>query len=378
MDLEDELRHVLQDPARGPSAGFGDRVLAALPARRRPLVWPLRVLAAPVGAAAVVVAVVLAIGVIGPATGPHPSPAPLTGSPGASATTAMTGDAYADGIPRQIDGQPVLRGEAISSHVALSPDATAFLVGGYVYALYADCYVEKNAPTSPLLAQCDDGFHLADASPGRQGGIGSGLVIGTGPRLVIGAALQDLPSSAPGVLRVHIHDPQAADCAPSIRQRCETAIVVEAVVWVGASTLSLDADGIPRQIDGEAVLREANIAVKVAAADDDGSFLVGGWATGPVPWLCPESTPSPSGPLLLCELGTGIELMDGPGSADGVLVMSVDQGLLPAPGAVVLLVHVNDSLAASCPEAGRTLCEQTLVLDAVVWTQPSAPATPFP
>ena len=371
MDLEDQLRHALQDPTRGPSPDFGDRVLAALPARQRPLLWPLRALAAPLGAAAMVVAVVLAVGVIGPATGPNRSVAPPTASPGATATSAATSGTYPDGIPRQIDGRPVLRGEAILSQVAQSQDATPFLVGGYVYAFYADCYVEPGAPGSPLLAACDDGFHLGDTPPGTGGGFG--------PRLVVDAALQDLTFSGPGVLRVHVHDRRAADCAQAIRQRCEQAIVVEAVVWAGTATLPVDADGIPQEIDGEAVLRGADIAVKVAATVDDAPFLVGGWATGPMAWRCPAATPGrPVHALLPCGPGTGIQLMAGPDRADGLLVMSIDRGLLPAPGAVVLRVHVHDALAASCPETNRTLCEQTLVLDRVVWTQPSAPPTPLP
>ena len=371
MDLEDQLRHALQGPTRGPSPDFGDRVLAALPARQRPLLWPLRALAAPLGAAAMVVAVVLAVGVIGPVTGPNRSAAPPTASPGATATSAATSGTYPDGIPRQIDRRPVLRGESILRHVAQSQDATPFLVGGYVYAFYADCYVEPSAPGSPLLAPCNDGFHLGDAPPGTGGGFG--------PRLVVDAALQDLTFSGPGVLRVHVHDRRAADCAQAIRQRCEQAIVVEAVVWAGTATLPVDADGIPQEIDGEAVLRGAYIAVKVAATVDDAPFLVGGWATGPMAWRCPAATPGrPVHALLPCGPGTGIQLMAGPDRADGLLVMSIDRGLLPAPGAVVLRVHVHDALAASCPETNRTLCEQTLVLEAVVWTQPSAPPTPLP
>ncbi len=373
MDLEDQLRHALQDPTRGPSPDFGDRVLAALPARQRPLLWPLRALAAPLGAAAMVVAVVLAVGVIGPATGPNHSAAPLTASPGATATSAATSGTYHDGIPRQIDGQPVLRGEAILSHVAQSKDATPFLVGGYVYAFYADCYVEPGAPGSPLLAPCDDGFHLGDAPPGTGGGFGLRLVV---------ESFRGVPVSAPGVFRVHVNDPRAADCGPAIRPRCEEAIVVEAVVWAGSVTLPFDADGIPREIDGEAVLRGVDIDAKVAATSDDAPFLIGGWATGPIAYKCVAPTPErPLHPLLPCGPGTGIHLMAGPDRADGmlgILVMSLDQSALPAPGAVVLRVHIHDALAASCPETNRTLCEQTLVLDGVAWTQPSAPATPLP
>lgn len=223
MDLEDRIRRALQDPARGPSPDFAARVLAALPAHRRSPWWPLFRLAAPLGATALA-AVVLAVGVIGPAVGPSSTMAPLSGSPEPSATVVATGDSSPDGIPRQIGGQPVLRGAAILTHVAESEDDTAFLVGGYVFAFYADCDVEPAAPGSPLLAPCDDGFHLADATPGGSGG--------PGPRLVIGGAIQLLPGSGRGVvLRVHVHDSRATDCAPEIRQRCDEAIVVESVVW---------------------------------------------------------------------------------------------------------------------------------------------------
>jgi hypothetical protein len=226
MDLEDRIRHALQDPTRGPSADFGARVLAALPARRRWLPWPPLRAAAALGAA-VAAAVVLAVGVIGPAMGPGSTAAPVTGSPGASATVLAPSESYPDGIPRRIGGQPILRGTAILGHVAESEDDTTFLVGGYVNAFYADCYVEAGAPGSPLLAPCDDGFHLADAPPGANGG--------AGPRLVIGGTLQLLPGSGSGVvLRVHVHDPRATECAPEIRLRCEEAIVVEAVVWPAA------------------------------------------------------------------------------------------------------------------------------------------------
>jgi hypothetical protein len=139
----------------------------------------------------------------------------------------------------------------------------------------------------------------------------------------------------------------------------------------------MDRDGIPTEVAGEAVLRGVDIAARVAATQDDATFLIGGWATGPIHWRCPPSTPERHA-LLPCGPGMGIHLMAGPDRADGLLVMSIDRGTLPAPGAVVLRVHVHDPLAASCRETNRSLCEQTLVLDEVVWTQPSAPAIPLP
>ncbi len=224
MDLEDEIRSALQDPARGPSPDFRDRVLAALPARQRSPLWPLRALAMPL-AGAVVVAMVLTVAVISPATAPNRSASPLTPSPGASATFAGAGGTYPDGMPRQIGGQPVLRGDTIRGHVAKAREDTPFLIGGYIAVAYADCAIDRTAPGSPLVVSCDDGVHMSDAPPGMGGGIGFRLVVDS---------LQGLPGSAPGVFRVHVHDRRAADCAPEIRQRCEEAIVVEAVVWSGA------------------------------------------------------------------------------------------------------------------------------------------------
>ena len=138
-------------------------------------------------------------------------------------------------------------------------------------------------------------------------------------------------------------------------------------------------DGIPREIDGEVVLRGSDIAATVAASVDDTPFLIGGWATGPIRWRCvPSSSDGPRPALLPCGAGTAIHLMDGPDRTDGILVMSLDQGVRPVPGATVLRVHLHDSLAATCPETNRTACERAIVLDEVMWTQSSVLVTPTP
>jgi hypothetical protein len=35
---------------------------------------------------------------------------------------------------------------------------------------------------------------------------------------------------------------------------------------------------------------------------------------------------------------------------------------------VIVRAHVNDPLAADCPSAVRTACEQSLVVESVVWS----------
>jgi hypothetical protein len=141
---------------------------------------------------------------------------------------------WSDGIPRVVAGEPVLRGQAIATHIAAAMADTSFLVGGYVVFVAVDCYVPPNLPSSPLTAPCDDGWTLRDML---------GFLIGSpsttsGPpptsyRLVLGSSVPGWaePISSPVVLRVHAHDQRAAACAAAITDKCEQAIVVESVVW---------------------------------------------------------------------------------------------------------------------------------------------------
>ena len=141
---------------------------------------------------------------------------------------------WSDGIPRVVAGEPVLRGQAIATHIAAATADTSFLVGGYVVFIEADCYVPPNLPSSPLTAPCDDGWTLRDmlgfhiGSPSTTSGPPP-----TSYRLVLGSSVPGWaePISSPIVLRVHAHDQRAASCAASITDKCERAIVVESVVW---------------------------------------------------------------------------------------------------------------------------------------------------
>lgn len=150
------------------------------------------------------------------------SPRP-TVSPSASAAAP-----WSDGIPRVVAGEPVLRGEAIATHVAAATADASFLVGGYVVFVAVDCYVPPNLPSSPLTAPCDDGWTLRDML-----GFSTSGPPPTSYRLVLGSSVPGWaePISSPIVLRVHAHDQRAADCAAAITDKCEQAIVVESVVW---------------------------------------------------------------------------------------------------------------------------------------------------
>lgn len=368
MTLEERIRRALQDPARRPSPDFGDRVMSALPAERRDRSGSPRALLARLGTAATIAAVLL-IGVVGPAVAPNGrsprSSASMSPAPGVTAPRVAARAIYPDGMPREIDGQPVLRGVAIGEHAAASRNDAPFLVGGYGSMTFADCYVDPEAPGSPLLTVCDDGFHLRDSRT-RTGG-------GNGPRLVVDGVVGIMFGDAPAVYRVHVHDPRARACGSEIRPRCDAAIVVDAVVWVGPGTF-FGVDGIPTRIGAETVLRGGDeIAARVGASPDDTTFLIGGWATGQIMYRCPAATdrPLPRTYESLRACGApAFHVMEGPDRDTGVVVVALGAPAVPAPGPVVLRVHVHDPLAVACPDPIRPACETTVVLDEVVWTQP--------
>lgn len=113
----------------------------------------------------------------------------------------------------------MLRGRDIYARVVLATDSTPFLIGGWVKFAQADCFIDPERPTSPLLAPCDDGFRLVDGD--------------TITRLVVGRRVPGVRFrvNEPTVLRVHVHDTRARKCPPEIRLECEQAVVVEAGVW---------------------------------------------------------------------------------------------------------------------------------------------------
>lgn len=116
----------------------------------------------------------------------------------------------------------MLRGRDIYARVVLATDSTPFLIGGWVEFAQADCFIDPERPTSPLLAPCDDGFRLVD---------GDTII-----RLVVGRHVPGFRGQhEPVVLRVHVHDERARKCALEIRLECEQAVVVEAGVWRGDS-----------------------------------------------------------------------------------------------------------------------------------------------
>ena len=271
-------------------------------------------------------------------------------SPGPSVSPATVG---ADGIPAQIDGQRVYR---VSEQAEWQTLSGSFLLGGYAVSL------PKNCPISAVPTRASEA-DLVDCGPVEllpypitiSPGLGSGVLT----LASLGSSLLGGWEGGPAiVVRVHTHDPEAANCGSDSRAACEAAVVVEGVVW----------PVVPSQIAAEHVYRAADQA---SFAGLKGSFLLGGLVAYPA---VVHSCPSEAGP---------------PGDGQGLLPYcywpSIDglalspKGSFDEPGneIVVARVHVNDPLAAECQPSLRAECDGAIVVESVVWrSNPYATPTP--
>lgn len=369
--LEERIRATFDSEADGghlPPA-FAARVTAVLPARKETAPFRAKLPFAAAGAAAVLVVAILA-SQMAPAPGPSTSPstsARATPS-GPPATTSSETSTYSDGLPRSIDGQPVYRGPEAATHAAAMTDATPFLVGGRYNALVSACapVVGSPRPTSPLAPACE--ASLLDWIPI----IPDGLLVGA----------RDGVSDF--VVRAHVLDPRAAACAPVLRPKCEKAIVVEQVLWVGPVAQGdhradvVDAlagrfeDGLPRSIGGQPVHRGSEAIAFASTVGDTSTFLVGGWFTQRFGRIsCPAALPGHQDwqddcgrPGFSDTAGTFDAEMDA-----AVTFRFGGQDLVSGPA--VVSVHVHNPRAAECmPNA--TVCDRMMVVDTAVWSGDTA------
>jgi len=145
-------------------------------------------------------------------------PAPAISSPPdpePSEPAAATGS-WPGGIPRSIDGQPVLVGLEAQQRIAAAGDDTSFLVGG---------------PWFDGPSICSGGLTFdPDPNPLAVGGCPRYRVEGL-PRLLFPSTLTISEGLGPIVLRVHTRDPRASTCRNV--ESCRQVDVVDAVAWAG-------------------------------------------------------------------------------------------------------------------------------------------------
>jgi hypothetical protein len=328
---------------------------ALLQSRRDPAqstpVW--RRIAVPMTA----VIVLVAVGLVGVGLALRPSAGPA----GPSNLAVVRGS---DGIPTSIDGQRVYRIGDESEWKNLSG---SFLLAGYATAFTPSC--PAPAPTvtpqpsaeANLLGWCS-AIVLATRPIADFNGVVIGSLIKVAPRgseALTGFLTQPQWLNGPAiVMRVHKHDPEAAQCGADQQAACEAAIVVEAVVW----------PTVPTEINGEHVYR----ATDQVSFPSSGSFLLGGPATKPsVMPPCPAPIDKTNAEQQLVPYCYFLYI-------DGLSVAPMSNLDEPNGEVVVARVHTHDPLAVQCPPENRPSCAGSIVVESVVWRSSESAATAAP
>jgi hypothetical protein len=387
-EIEERLaRHFAAELDRArrdyPNLGRADGERASTAGPKQPRLWPR--LALPVTAVVIVVAAGLAIA--GWAYGPL---SVKSGPVNPGATGVAMGS---DGLPAEIEGQHVYRLDAQYDWQKLSG---SFLLGAYAVDAPIPCaWLPSTHPQSlaeaDLVPQCGVVELTPHASDNTE------YFFALAPR---GLDVLTGWLNGPGVvMRVHTHDPEAVGCAVDSRTACETAVVVEAVVWTGGAVSPssaptpvqtapnpaatpqsepsgptgtavltraigpFDADGVPTTIGGERVYRATNMPVT-------GSFYLGGvLGLGlistkiPQRWPDASATQPPADDLPLDGVGVGV----------GVGVQLNTLGSLV--GSVVVARVARSQMIVDCFNAPCSPVD-ILTITGIVWTGPPAPASP--
>jgi hypothetical protein len=191
------------------------------------------------------------------ATSPIPS---VVGSLPAG-TTAMITDRYADGLPRTIDGAPVLRGAAALTHARALTDDTPFLITGWVTWDPGVRYCTVFSDGSTWLRDCGRP-DLSDLAGAQDPALTDAITF----RFVL-----DQVSTGPIVARVRVHDPRSSTCGSAAAQ-CDRMMVALGIVWAGDDATT------PRPLSIDAVelaLRGLHASTSIVPRGSDQSFDCG-------------------------------------------------------------------------------------------------------
>jgi hypothetical protein len=154
---------------------------------------------------------------------------------------------FADGIPSEIDGEPVMRPEDLADN-EFAGDAPFLLGGWHGQDRWFGC--GRVGETHPLLDDCSPEW-IGDA-PARRG-----------PILMQARALPE----GPVILRVHTNDVRSATCPE--RVRCAERLVVDELLWAGDAVTK----STPLQIGDVATAMDANLDIGVEAIEMDRTCL---------------------------------------------------------------------------------------------------------
>jgi hypothetical protein len=211
-----------------------------------------------------------------PSDGPSqasPPPASNATSPPPSTTSGAEADRYPGGIPRTIDGEPVLVGFDSLLRWKDGTDAAPFLVGGWLDGGRGD--------------DCYGGPIVFDPHPLAQGQCARYRVDGIFGLTFYRETFIMPKVDGPVVLRVHTHDPDAEMCWPEYLDRCRMRAVVESVTWVG------DDDTVAVPIGPqEARRRTTSLQVMERRDMPNGSQITVDEDVFTVPIVCPAPWPT--------------------------------------------------------------------------------------
>jgi hypothetical protein len=313
-----------------------------------------------------------------------------------------------DGLPTMLDGQPVYRPSKASG---VTLDDAPFLVGGWTRFQGLSCPMAAASPLPSAQAAA-----LAALWPGcPQGTVLADIPNGTDLWWQLrNPTSLSFPDPGAVVVRVHTHDPQASECPPDLVAVCDSAIVIEAVLWdrpgplpspsvgpivatmsVGDFVAAAKAGTLPDgQIELHGYWSFREVGHSCAAPNEpvgdleyychDGEFgiternepvltwLPGGVTGGgrAVRAAGPAMTPFIPDRLFATLLYNGPQLPYG----------GYDQttGLWPLPVPITVVGHVHDARAVDCRPSARQLCRDRFVVDVIVDYDPASVPPPSP
>ena len=261
-----------------------------------------------------------------------------SGGPVASASIVLG----SDGIPTQMDGQTVYR---VGDKATWQNLSGSFLLAAYATPFVMLCPMWSAQPSAEaaLVGQCGGIVLEPSANSTFKGDISHLLMAAPEGS----EALTGWVGGPAIVMRVHTHDAEAAQCAADRRAACESAVVVEAVVW----------PTVPTEVGGQRVYRQTD----QASFPTSGSFLLGGPVSKELETPC--SGPGASEWEALIDL----EGFCPTPQIDGLSIAPKSSFNEPNYEIVVARVHVNDPEAAKCPSDYRAMCDSAIVAESVVW-----------
>jgi hypothetical protein len=176
-------------------------------------------------------ATVALVAVIAVATAGVIQVAQLKSGSSATPTVSPPSDRYSDGIPKEWQGQPVLRWADALARRATATDDAPFLIGVWL-----------EVPTGPRMCPMDPGPDpSAPNSWIPRGGCIFNEIVGEAgdattdeSQMATFRYFAGTRATGPAILSVHVRDPRASECGFQ-QSICESMIVVEKVLWAGDS-----------------------------------------------------------------------------------------------------------------------------------------------